>query len=212
MGRPLRADVDGGPRRARHRPLLADPPCLLRHHGRPALAPAPDALAPLRTSAWSAATWGLLAARRPVLAAGTLAAPILMLAHRLRGLVDEPLTVASRIAGGGTARSALPALSGLTRAWSPALVLGLLFGRTRRAAALALMAPALNDLVSTPGDLDPVRYTALHVADDLAYGVGLWRGCLHARTLRPLIPHIVSAGPCVVPVIPAHPARPGRER
>jgi mycofactocin system glycosyltransferase len=151
----------------------------------------PDALAPLRTSAWSAATWGLLASRRPVLAAGTLAAPILMLAHRLRGLVDEPLTVASRIAGGGTARSALPALSGLTRAWSPALALGLLFGRTRRAAALALIAPALNDLVSAPGDLDPVRYTALHVADDLAYGAGVWRGCVHARTLRPLIPHIV---------------------
>jgi len=151
----------------------------------------PDALAPLRTSAWSSATWGLLAARRPVLAAGTLAAPILMLAQRLRGLVDEPLTVATRIAGGGTARSALPALSGLTRAWSPALVLGLLFGRTRRAAALALIAPALNDLVSAPGDLDPVRYTALHVADDLAYGAGLWRGCLDARTLRPLIPHIV---------------------
>ena len=35
----------------------------------------PEALVPLRTSAWSAATWGLLAARRPVLAAGTLAAP-----------------------------------------------------------------------------------------------------------------------------------------
>jgi len=114
-----------------------------------------------------------------------------MLAQRLRGLIDEPLTVATRIAGGGTARSALPALSGLTRAWSPALVLGLLFGRTRRAAALALIAPALNDLVSAPGDLDPVRYTALHVADDLAYGAGLWRGCLDARTLRPLIPHIV---------------------
>ena len=50
-------------------------------------------------SAWSAATWGLLATRRPVLAAGTLAAPILMLAHRLRGLVDEPLTVAYLISG-----------------------------------------------------------------------------------------------------------------
>ena len=57
--------------------------------------------------------------------------------------------------------------------------------------ATAMVAPALNDLVSTPGDLDPVRYTALHVADDLAYGAGLWRGCLHARTLRPLIPHVV---------------------
>jgi mycofactocin system glycosyltransferase len=150
----------------------------------------PDALSPLRTSAWSAATWALLLARRPVLAAVVLAASTAVLARRLERLVDHPVKVASTIAGGGTARSALPALNGLTRAWSPALLVALCFRRTRRAAALALVVPALADWASNPGDLDPVRYAAFHVADDAAYGVGLWRGCLQARTLRPLIPRI----------------------
>ena len=47
-------------------------------------------------------------ARRPVLALATLAASITILAHRLGGLVRDPVAVATRVAGGGTARAALP--------------------------------------------------------------------------------------------------------
>jgi hypothetical protein len=54
-----------------------------------------------------------------------------------------------------------------------------------------LVAPAVNDWIANPGTLDPVRYAALHLADDLAYGAGVWLGCLRARTVRPLVPHIV---------------------
>jgi mycofactocin glycosyltransferase len=150
----------------------------------------PSSLAPLQTSVWSAAVWGLTLARRPFLASGTLAASVLVLARRLDGLVEDPLRVASRIAGGGTVKSTLPALSGLTRAWSPAFALGLLSRRTRRAAALALLTPALADWRADPGELDPARYAALHVADDLAYGSGVWLGCLRACTIRPLVPQV----------------------
>ena len=135
--------------------------------------------------------WALAAARRPVLATGLLAASVGVLARRFNGLVDKPLPVATKIAAGGTLRSALPSLYGLTRAWSPALVLGLCWRRTRRAAALGLVAPALGDWRTDRTDLDPLRYTALHVADDVAYGTGVWRGCLSARTFRPLLPRIV---------------------
>jgi hypothetical protein len=119
-----------------------------------------------------------------------LAVSILVLARRLKDTVADPVGVAGRIAGGGTARSALPALAGLTRAWSPAWVAGLLFRRTRTVAALALLAPALHDWCTTPGELAPAPYVALHVADDLAYGSGVWSGCLRARTVRPLIPRV----------------------
>jgi mycofactocin system glycosyltransferase len=151
----------------------------------------PDAMAPLHTSAWSLAAWLLALARRPWLALGATATSVVLLARRLTGLVGHPLAVATRIAGGGTARSAAPALGGLARAWSPLLVVGLLSRRTRRAAALALVGPALRDWSEHRGELDPVRYAALHVADDLAYGSGVWFGCVRARTLRPLLPHIV---------------------
>ena len=36
--------------------------------------------------------------------------------------------------------------------------------------------------------VDPVRWTLACVADDLAYGAGVWRGCLAHRTWEPLRP------------------------
>ena len=149
-----------------------------------------EALAPLHTSAWSLAVWALTLARRPVLALATLAASVAILAGRLGGLVRDPVAVATHIAGGGTARSAVPALGGLARAWSPALLLGLAFRRTRRASALALLVPAVKDWADNPEALDPLPYIALHVADDAAYGAGVWAGCARARTVVPLLPRV----------------------
>jgi mycofactocin glycosyltransferase len=155
---------------------------LSRRHG--------EALAPVHVSGWSLAVWALALARRPVLAQAALATSVAVLAHRLRGLVRDPVAVAAHIAGGGTTRSALPALGALARAWSPALVLGLAFRRTRRASALALLVPALGDSVADRYGAHPVRATALHVADAVAYGAGVWVGCARERTLVPLIPRI----------------------
>jgi mycofactocin system glycosyltransferase len=150
----------------------------------------PADMAPLQTSIWSAAVWVLALARRPWLALGVLAASIGVLARRLDGVVDEPVMVAARIAGGGTAQSALPALGGLVRAWSPALAVGLLSRRTRGLAAAALLAPAIRDWIGGPRDLDLPRHVALHVADDMAYGSGVWAGCVRQRTIVPLVPRI----------------------
>jgi hypothetical protein len=159
----------------------------------------PGALAPLDTSAWSLAVWLLAARRRPVFALAALGASIGLLAHRLRGLSDDPVAVATRIAGDGTTRAAVPALSGLVRAWSPALLAGLAFRRTRRAAAIALLVPALADWMKDSKNLEadgigaalrPAPYLALHVADDAAYGAGVWLGCARERTVAPLVPHV----------------------
>jgi mycofactocin glycosyltransferase len=150
----------------------------------------PEAMAPLRVTAWTLAVWLLALARRPLLASAVLAASVAILAHRLRGLVRDPLSVASRIAGGGTVRAAQPALAGLARTWSPALLAGLVCRRTRRASALVLLVPAARDWVRDRHSLDPVRYVALHVADDVSYGVGVWAGCARQRTVVPLVPRV----------------------
>ncbi|HWD53944.1 MAG TPA: mycofactocin biosynthesis glycosyltransferase MftF [Acidimicrobiales bacterium] len=152
----------------------------------------PRSLPPVQVSAWSLAVWLLAAARRPALALTTLAASVGLLAHRLRGLTDDPIALATRIAGDGTVRAALPALAGLARTGSPALVAGLVFRRTRRAAALALVLPALADWRKdrSLSGLDPVSYTALHVGDDVAYGAGVWLGCARERTVAPLVPRV----------------------
>ena len=155
---------------------------LARRHG--------EALAPVHVSGWSLAVWSLVLARRPVLALAALAASVALLARRLRGLVRDPVGVAVHIAGGGTTRAALPALASLTRAWSPALVLALAFKRTRALSALALLVPALSDWAAERQGLDPIRAVAVHVADDVAYGTGVWVGCARERTLIPLIPRV----------------------
>ncbi len=151
----------------------------------------PGDVPPVEVSGWSLAVWAFALAGRPTLALTTLEASVAVLAGRLTGLVRDPVAIATRIAGGGTARAALPALGGVARAWSPALVAGLAFRRTRRAAALALLLPALNDWVAHRNALDPARYAALHVLDDIAYGAGVWVGCARVRTLAPLVPRIV---------------------
>jgi mycofactocin system glycosyltransferase len=150
----------------------------------------PGSMAPLEASAWSVAAWTAVLVRRPLSAGAITAASTAILARRLRGLVSQPDAVAGRIAAGGTARAALPALGGLARAWSPLLVLALLRRDTRRAAALALVLPALADWIRNPGESDALTYTALHVADDVAYGAGVWAGCFRMRTFAPLVPHI----------------------
>jgi hypothetical protein len=156
----------------------------------------PGALAPLDVSAWSLAVWLLAAKGRPALALATLATSIGLLARRLRGLTRDPVAVATRIAGDGTTRAAVPTLSGLARAWSPALLAGLAFRRSRRVAALALLIPALADLrkdrkkLQDGSDLRPGAYVALHVADDAAYGAGVWLGCARERTVAPLVPRV----------------------
>jgi mycofactocin system glycosyltransferase len=150
----------------------------------------PDNLAPLTTSVWTAAVWAFALIGRPMLALETLAASIFVLARRLTGLVRDPVKVATQIAGGGTAKAALPAWAGLTRTWAPAFALGMLSRRTRNFSAAALLVPAIGDWIGNPSTLDLARYAAWHVADDVAYGTGVWAGCARARSARPLLPRL----------------------
>ncbi len=71
----------------------------------------------------------------------------------------------------------------------PALAAGAL--RSRRGAAVAallvLLPPAVEWWRRRPG-LDPLRWAAASIADDLAYGAGVWAGCLRSRSFGPLVP------------------------
>lgn len=155
-----------------------------------------DAVAPARVSPIAAATWGLVATRRPVAAVAVAGASTAVLASRLTGVVDDPFAVATRLSLVGTARAVIPAVSGIARAWGPVLFCSLFvrrLGRLRLAVAGALAVGATRDWGSRPEGLDPVRYISTRVADDLAYGTGLWWGCWQARTVRPLYPAIITA-------------------
>ena len=69
----------------------------------------------------------------------------------------------------------------------------------RAAAASLLLGPPLTAWPARRRSLDPVRYALGHLADDMAYGAGVWAGALRARSLAP-----------VRPVIAWHPFRAGQ--
>jgi len=151
------------------------------------------AVAPVSISAWSAASLGLLAARRPLPAVLVNGLAIGLLARRLRGVVDDPVAVAVRLAGRGTLQAATASVAALARVWGPWALLAVAWRRSRPAALAMLLGPAVADWWSLrPGERPaPGGYVLAHVADDLAYGSGVWWGAARRRTLQPLLPQVV---------------------
>jgi hypothetical protein len=82
----------------------------------------------------------------------------------------------------------------IRRAWLPPAMLALAFipsGRTRRTSAAAVMMAfvlPLTDWAVRRPPVDAARWTALRIADDLAYQTGLWFGAAKKRSLKALLP------------------------
>jgi mycofactocin glycosyltransferase len=150
----------------------------------------PGRLTPAVLRPWPAGAAALALAGRPGAASILVAANGALLARRVRGAgVPAPCALA------WSAHAALRTAEGAGRAATalalPALVAAAASGRSRRArtAALALLAgPPLLDWARRRPALDPLRWTLACIADDAAYGAGVWRGCLREQTAGPLCP------------------------
>ncbi|HLN04701.1 MAG TPA: hypothetical protein VK217_00375, partial [Acidimicrobiales bacterium] len=155
----------------------------------------PGATSPLVLQPWSALTVLALLARRPLCAAATCATGTGLIVRRLRttGLGWRQLTWPM-------ASSLWPTFLGLGR-WcgqfaSPVLVLLLVRpgarGRTRRrrrvALGMLLLCPGLSEWARRRPKLDPFRFGLGVLADEAAYGAGVWRQCLRDRLWSPLVP------------------------
>jgi hypothetical protein len=113
-----------------------------------------------------------------------------LLARRLRGHAIPPAT---------TARWSLATVGwtmvGIGRAATivaaPLLIGALLHkGRGRRGAGLLLVTPPLVEWVRRRPAIDPIRWLLASIADDAAYGAGVWAGCVRSRSIGPLVPDI----------------------
>jgi len=162
----------------RHRYGTSAAPLSRRHPGR---------LAPLAVRPGPAAVAALLLARRPRSAAALAAVQGAVLARRLR-----PTGVPAAAALPWPARAGADTFLGAGRAATmlagPALLAALCSRRARVPALALLAAPPLREWARRRPRLDPARWTAACVADDVAYGLGVWRGCLAHRTAAPLRP------------------------
>lgn len=143
---------------------------------------------------------GPLARRHPgrmrhlVVPPAALAPWVLALAGRPRLALGAALAVTARAVQRGAHRPGLAklALEGQVRAagqiataaWRPYAPL---LATTRRGRRLLAVTLAANVLADRPA-LDLPRHAVLRAADDLAYAAGVLAGCVHSRTLSPLLP------------------------
>jgi len=185
---------------------------LARRHG--------DAVAPAAVSPWTAAAWSLIAAGHPLTGAAAAGYSVAALAGRVPstptmrrpprpavpdalhpsrppaelGATRLPLGEAVRLAGIGHLRGGLSLARAVRRAWAPTAVALAVASRRARPALLATaVVPGLVEWARRRPRLDPVRFSALHLADDLAYGAGLCAGCARERSVRALLPHVRAA-------------------
>jgi mycofactocin glycosyltransferase len=162
----------------RHRYGTSAGPLARRHPGR---------MSHLAARPGPAAAVGLLLARRPLAAALVGALQTALVVHRMRSA-----GVPSAAAAAWSASAIAGTFAGLGRAATIVagpVLLAALASRRHRAPALALLVAApMQEWVRRRPRLDPLRWTAACVADDIAYGTGVWRGCFEARTIAPLVP------------------------
>lgn len=146
----------------------------------------PGALAPLRASGWSIGVWALILMRRPWLAVGLGAWTAVALRRKL---ADLPAAVTTELVVRGHLGTGRQLADATRRAWWPvAVVTAMLSRRARLAVVAAVLAPVLQ---WRPGQgIDPLRYTAIRVTDDVAYGVGLWRGVWAQRDASAVVPDV----------------------
>ena len=151
----------------------------------------PQALSPLRVDAWTLASWVSLILRRPQWTASTLAIAIEGLKEKLPDSLSDRETVAQQVVTKGIAQAGGPLAAALVRTYSPLLLLGLASKRTRRTAALLLVAGTIWKVRSSKHHLLIDAPVAL--ADDLAYASGVWRGAAEVRSWRAVKPTITFA-------------------
>jgi len=180
----------------------------------------PGLVPPLILQAWPAASAAALLAGRPLTALAAYGAGTGQLVRLLHGW-GVPARGILRPMAGSVRQTWLGAGQWSIQYALPAVAAGLAWpgGRTRRARAgrrLALASllagpPAAAWLRSRPR-LDPVRFALGYLADEVAYGAGVYRGAAAERLAAPLLPRVAwrplpkaatPAAPAVTAALPA---------
>lgn len=118
----------------------------------------------------------------------------LVIAGRPRGAVLTPglRRELAPLVARAQLRAARQLLDAAWRAYPPlVLVASTSSRRFRRLACAGLAASIAADWLERRPRLDPLRFGALRLTDDLAYATGVWLGCVRAREAGPLTPRIV---------------------
>jgi hypothetical protein len=133
-----------------------------------------------------------VAAGHPVLGATVAAGSVAALPRRLP---DVPTGESLRLAALGHLGAGRLLARAVVRVWWPVAVGAGLVSRRARRVLVASAAVVVADAWVSGGrgaGLDPARFAALALADDAAYGTGVWLGCLRARSFHALLPSLTG--------------------
>ena len=147
-------------------------------------------LAPLRADVWTLVAWSSVLASKPLFGARIARAAQASVVQRLGPGTDDPHKVAGAVVARGMVQSTGPLARSVVRTYGPLVLVAAFHPRLRRR-ALALF---------SIGTAWRWRRTRVHLsdiplalADDLAYGVGVWCGAWSARSARAVTPHITKS-------------------
>lgn len=152
----------------------------------------PGRLAPARISLTSLSTLALIALGRPLAAAIPVGVGYLALARQLSGVPQGPV-LAARTLGLGLVADAQSIGRALRREWWPLGAVALAAAprsRMARVATSCMLAPLVAEWAQLKPPIDPVRYLAMRLVDDAAYGTGVLAASLGARSRGTLLPTV----------------------
>jgi mycofactocin system glycosyltransferase len=155
----------------------------------------PDRLTPVRVHPRPVAVLALAVAGRPRSATAVLGVHVALGTRSLCRL-GVPAPAAAGLSLRAFADSAVAVGRAMTMLAPGVAAFGLAHRRTRATTATLLLAEPLRACARsrsrsrepTRPTLDPLRFVTFALADDVAYGTGVWTGALRARTTRPLRP------------------------
>jgi mycofactocin system glycosyltransferase len=156
---------------------------LARRHG--------AAVAPLAVSPWTAAAWALVGAGAWRTGGAVAGASTALLAPRLRSL-RHPWREAVHLAGLGHLYAGRLVADAVRRVWWPVVLVAAPRSRRVRRAGAAALVPLLVEWWQERPGVDPIRWLAVRLTDDLAYGAGVWVGCARECSLAALRPDLSS--------------------
>ena len=140
--------------------------------------------------------------RAPVELYGTIAAAVVAPGALVAGAAAATVTAAqirvppsawgtspAGAVNGAMAQAFGSTVAAIPRAWAPLALVAAAAGRRprRRLAAMVMTAAAVEVLQRRPA-VDPFRATTARLVDHLAYGVGVWQGVVHERSLTAVRP------------------------
>ena len=154
----------------------------------------PGRLSHLHAQPASLAVVGFLLARRPAPAVAFAAAVAGRLGLRLRG-TGVPQTESVRATAAGVLDTARSTGRAATQLALPVVLAAATRRRLRLPLAVLIAADPLWRWWRLRPGIDPIRWTAACLADDVAYGAGVWAGCVRSATAGPLRPRISRVPP-----------------